>query len=349
MWKHARVVAILKPRKPPSDPGAYRPISLLPTISKILERLVAKRLSRQAIGEGIIPPEQFGFRKHHSTTAQLTRLAEFITHGFNIRKHTGLITLDLEKAYDTVWINGQLFKLISFKFPAYLIKFIHSYLSNRSFSVTLSDVSSPVKYTAAGLPQGAVLSPLLFSIYTADYPRIPHIHTALYADDTAIYSQSWRIDTVSRRLSRAMGRICKYCTRWKLKINIGKTTATIFTKRRPQYSEPIHMEGLEIPWTKTFKYLCLPLTSTLNCTQHVKQTAQEANGNLVTLFPLLTRDSTLTMEIKLHLYKSIIRSTMTYAAPVWCAISDSTYQNLHIVQNKCLRVITHSTRGTPIH
>jgi hypothetical protein len=97
-------------------------------------------------------------------------------------------TIDLEKAYDTVWINGLIFKLICFKFPMYLIKFIHSYLSNRSFSVTLSDISSPIKYTAAGLPQGAVLSPLLFSIYMADFPRLPHIHTALYADDTAIYS-----------------------------------------------------------------------------------------------------------------------------------------------------------------
>jgi hypothetical protein len=267
MWKQARVVDIHKPRKPPSDPGAYRPISLLSTISKILERLVAKRLSRQAIGGGIIPPEQFGFRKHHSTTAQLTRLTEFIAHGYNIRKHTGLITIDLEKAYDTVWINGLIFKLISFKFPAYLIKFIHSYLSNRSFSVTLSDASSPVKYTAAYLPQGAVLSALLFSIYTADFPLFPHIQTALYADDTAIYSQSWRTDTVSRRLSRAMDRICKYCTRWRLKINIGKTTATIFTKRRPQYPEPLHMRDWRFPGQKqssTSAFNSRPLLTTVS-------------------------------------------------------------------------------------
>jgi hypothetical protein len=146
-----------------------------------------------------------------------------------------------------------------------------------------------------------------------------------------------------------MDRICKYCTRWRLKISVGKTIATIFTKRRPQYPEQIHMEGLEIPWTNSVKYLGLHLTSTLNYTQHVKQRALKAIGNLITLFPLLARDSTLTMKIKLHLYKSIIRSTMTYAAPVWCAISDSTYQNLQTVQNKCLTVITHSTRGSPIH
>jgi hypothetical protein len=96
--------------------------------------------------------------------------------------------------------------------------------------VTLAGVSSPIKYSSAGLPQGAVLSPILFSLYTADFPRIPHIHTALFADDTAIFSQSWRIDTVARRLSRALGRIYVYCSRWRLEVNIDKTTAIVFTK-----------------------------------------------------------------------------------------------------------------------
>jgi hypothetical protein len=186
-WKQARVVAIHKPRKPPSDPLSYRPISLLPSISKILERLVAKRILQQAKEKSIIPFEQFGFRRHHSTTAQVARQADYITDGYNLRKHTGLITLDLEKAYDTVWIHGLLSKLISFHFPAYLIHFLHSHLSNRSFSVAVSDEHSPYKLITTGHPQGAVLFPTLFSLYTADFPRTPHVHTAMYADDTALY------------------------------------------------------------------------------------------------------------------------------------------------------------------
>jgi hypothetical protein len=113
-----------------------------------------------------------GFRKRHSTTAQLTRLTDYITHGFNIKKPTGLVTLDLEKAYDTVWIKDLLFKLITFKFPTYLLTFLHSYLMHRSFSVELSGSSSPTKYPMAGLPQGAVLSPVPFSLYTADFLHI---------------------------------------------------------------------------------------------------------------------------------------------------------------------------------
>jgi hypothetical protein len=162
---------------------------LLPALGKVLERLVAKRVTRQAFSADIIPNQQFGFRKRHTTTAQLTHLTEYITHGFNIKKHTGLVTLDLEKAYDTVWIKVLLFKLINFKFPIYLITFLHSYLMHRSFSVELSGTSSPTKYPMAGLPQGAVFSPVLFSLYTADFPHIPNIHMALFADDTALFTQ----------------------------------------------------------------------------------------------------------------------------------------------------------------
>jgi hypothetical protein len=294
---------------------------------------VTKRLARQALREGFIPNEQFGFRKHHSTTAQLARLTDFIIHGLNTNKHMDTITLDFEKAYDRVWINGLLFKLINFKFPAYLIKFLHSYLSHRSFSVALSGITSPTKYPMAGLPQGAVLSPILFTLYTADFPRIPHIHTALFADDTALFTQSWRIDTISRRLSRALGRILNYLSRWGLKVNIDKPKAIVFTKRRPTHPAPIRLEGVTIPWTTEVIYLGLKLTSTLNYSIHIKRSALKALGNLVNLFPLLAKESALSTAIKLHLYKASIRSTMTYTAPVWCSVSTSTYQYLQIVQN----------------
>jgi hypothetical protein len=99
--KQALVLAIPKPHKPPQDPGSYRPISLLPTLSKLLERSVAKRITRHARLNNVLPDEQFVFRKRHSTIAQLARLTDFITHGYNVNKHTGLVLLDIEKAYDT--------------------------------------------------------------------------------------------------------------------------------------------------------------------------------------------------------------------------------------------------------
>ena len=150
------------------------------------ERVVALRLAAHAKRFNLIPTEQFGFRKKHSTTAQLARISDYITHGYNLRKHTCMVLLDLEKAYDTIWTRGLLRKLIHFNFPAHLIVFLHSYLSGRTFNVIVDGVASTSRTQRAGLPQGAVLSPILFTFYISEIPRFPHVQLALYADDTAL-------------------------------------------------------------------------------------------------------------------------------------------------------------------
>jgi hypothetical protein len=118
-----------------------------------------------------------------------------------------MVLLDIEKAYDTVWTRGLLSKLIKYNFSAYLIAFLHSYLKDRSFVVVVDEAPSSCRTQQAGLPQGAVLSPILFTLYISDIPRIPHVQLALYADDTALLTQSWRTDTISRRLNIAVDRI----------------------------------------------------------------------------------------------------------------------------------------------
>jgi hypothetical protein len=110
----------------------------------------------------------------------------------------------------------------------------------------------------------------------------------------------------------------------------------------------IRLEHVEIPWSQTVTYLGLRLTSTLNHTSHIKRTTQQATGILVKLFPLLAKESMLSIETKLRLYKATIRATLTYATPTWCSISLTTYRHLEVVQNKCLRVISNAPRRTPI-
>ena len=147
----------------------------------------------------MIPDIQFGFRKKHSTVSQLTRIVDHISHGYNLRKHTGMALLDLEKAYDTVWITGLLYKLIDLKVPKYLLFVLRSYLERRTYTVHINDARSTPIHPPAGLPQGAVLCTTLFTLYMADIPHPPDTQLALYADDIVILSQSWRSDTITRR------------------------------------------------------------------------------------------------------------------------------------------------------
>jgi hypothetical protein len=102
-----------------------------------------------------------------------------------------MVLLDLEKAYDTVWIYGLLYKLIVFKLPTYLLFTLKAFLKGRSFTVHLHEMSSSPKIPPSGLPQGAVLSTTLFALYISEMPHPSHTQLALYADDTAILTQSW--------------------------------------------------------------------------------------------------------------------------------------------------------------
>ena len=120
-----------------------------------------------------------------------------------------MLLLDLEKAYDTVWIHDLLYKLIVFKLPTYLLFTLKAFLEGRSFTIHLRETSSSPKIPPSGLPEGAVLSTTLFAIYISDMSQHPHTHLALYADDTAILTPSWRTDTTLHRLTHATGSICR--------------------------------------------------------------------------------------------------------------------------------------------
>jgi hypothetical protein len=132
VWKQARVISILKPGKNPSLPSSYRPISLLDTIGKLFDMILLSRILIEVSSCGLLRDEQFGFRPKHSTTLQLARLVERLTRNFGEKRLTGATFLDVAKAFDTVWVDGLLFKLTTINFPSYLVKIIFSYLHNRT-------------------------------------------------------------------------------------------------------------------------------------------------------------------------------------------------------------------------
>ncbi|GBN06449.1 putative RNA-directed DNA polymerase from transposon X-element [Araneus ventricosus] len=116
-WKTAIIIPILKPGKDPSDPTNYRPISLLPTLSKITEHFILIQLNDYLNSKNLLIPFQFGFKPKLSTTHQLLRAVEHITAGFQHKFHTGAVFLDIQKAFDRVWIQGLTYKMINMEIP----------------------------------------------------------------------------------------------------------------------------------------------------------------------------------------------------------------------------------------
>lgn len=163
-WKNARVIPLRKPGKDAKDPSSYRPISLLPIMGKILEKIILRRLNEHLENTKIMKDEQFGFQAGKSTALQAAKIVDAAKINFNINKVTHLTALDLEKAYDTVWRKGLLHKMKNYKTPEYITNIISSYLKDRTMETTFRGKISRREETAEGLPQGSVLSPTLFNI-----------------------------------------------------------------------------------------------------------------------------------------------------------------------------------------
>lgn len=159
-FKLAKIIPILKSGKSPTDAQSYRPISLLNAFGKIFERIIYHRLIEFIEEKNLLPPFQFGFRKGHSTTHQAMRIKQHILRNKRYRKSTGMILLDIEKAFDSIWHDGLIYKLIKMKLPIYLIRIINSFIRKRQFAVHINDATSNTIEIDTGLAQGTCISSL---------------------------------------------------------------------------------------------------------------------------------------------------------------------------------------------
>lgn len=341
-FKLAKVIPILKSGKDPAAASSYRPISLLNSIGKIFEKTIYNFLDDFATKNNIIPKYQFGFKRGHSTTHQVKRLISFINKNKAKKKSTGVILLDIEKAFDSIWHNGLIYKLIQLKFPFTLWKLIESFIKNRQFSVFVGDSKSNKINIPAGLAQGTALSPFLFSIFIADLPIPTDTDLALYADDTAIISSAKQSNTIMRRLNFALVSIQNYFNKWKIKVNITKTQAILFpfdNRKRRIPTTQLFNENQHIQLQKSVKYLGITLDSKLKFAQHIDDAVTKANKCFRAFFSLMTPNSSLSIDNKRLLYTSAIRPILVYGCSIWANAAYCHLSKMFKLQNKILKTI----------
>ena len=197
LWKLAQIIMLPKPGKDPHQAASYRPISLLPVFSKILEKIIYARLKPIIEKEKLIPDHQFGFRNKHSTIEQMHRLINEIILALENKQYCTALFMDIEKAFDKI-NHESLLQTIRKQFPEQIYQLIKSYLSSRTFVIKIKDTYSEVKDIKAGVPQGSVLGPILYTLYTANIPTTTNSKILTFADDTS----SARATEVNRRVLR---------------------------------------------------------------------------------------------------------------------------------------------------
>jgi hypothetical protein len=353
-WKVAKILMFPKPGKDPSSPLGYRPISLLNSLGKLFEKIILKRMNSQIQERNLLRDDQFGFKRGHSTIHALLRNVERITQGFNHKKSSVMLLLDIERAFDKVWIHGLVAKLIQLNFSPHLIHLLYNYLHHRSFYVSIRNSSSEIHPISAGVPQGSLLGPTLFNLFINDFPQIntdPNLAITLYADDAAINVRSGDVSLAVRKLNAALALLEPWLLNWRIQINIHKSSVTIFSKRRNHLRgplSPVTLFNQYIPWINNPKYLGVTLDSKMTFKLHITHTLRKLNYRLRQLYPIINRSSSIDIHLALTIYKALIRPIMTYACPVWGFAALTHINKLQAFQNKTLRIITKLPKVVPI-
>lgn len=356
-WKEAIVIGIPKPGKPLNVASSYRPISLLKALGKLFERVALARMKEHLHKEDVLIPHQFGFRPKHSCPGQVHRIVEFILNGFYPkREKTVAVFYDVAKAFDKVWHEGLVFKLYKLGLSDRLVRLVASYLKHRTFRFRHEGRLSSSRPLRAGVPQGSVLSPLLYISYTNDIPiAVNGVQTSLFADDTALFAKSKQLTVALARLQAAVNNLEAWFKLWRIDVNPEKSSAVCFDVKRRRYGNDlpsIRMQGKRVPWQRTAKYLGVTLDSRLTFAPHIAKVTRTARFYLGRLNGMLGRHSKMSLRNKRTLYKVCIRPVLTYASPVFAHANPNLIHKLQVVQSIFCRRATaapYYVRNADLH
>lgn len=319
-WKVSSVVPVFKNSGEKSDPKNYRPISLLPVVSKLFERLINNRLVQHLEATNLFSDYQYGFRSARSTADLLTVITERVYRSLDKCGGAQAVALDISKAFDKVWHAGLLHKLASYGVSGKAHGIISSFLKRRKMNVVLDGKSSGDFSINAGVPQGSILGPTLFLLYINDLPDDIISKIAIYADDTTLYgtcsnaSNVWSQLEMAADLEADLGNVVEWGKKWLVSFNAAKTQCVPFTRSKNWADIDVKMQRTELEKKESLKLLGLSFSSTLGWGAYIESIAKATSKKVGALIRSMNY---LTPEIVLHLYKTTIRPCMEYCCHVW--------------------------------
>ena len=341
-WKVAKVKFLRKPGKPSyHNAGSYRPISLTSILGKCLERIVFTRLYSFVEHTRILDPEQEGFRRFHGTSMAMLRLVQNIIQGFSEGQVTLAVFVDMEKAFDSVWRNGLLAKLHNMGITGNIWGWLQSFLESRQAFCYMKGADNTKFYTMMGLPQGSVLSPLLFNLFIKDIFALVKGKKVKFADDGTIWQTGSDAKLLAEALEMDLVEIREWTKKWRMKLNLEKTEFCIFSRKTDEEMSnvTVKMDGKDIKRTDSPKLLGVILDEKLNFHIHVDAVERKATKAAASL-SIVGRSEQISAQNMLKLYQSIVLPHMEYGSTVW---QIGNCEQLDKIQRKCLALCL----GTP--
>ena len=349
-YRKAIVIMLPKPKKDKSHVKNYRPVSLLSCLGKLLERVMKGRLLSHLQQENLLNKYQYGFMPGKSTSEHLFHLSQDIHNSFKRTHFTVAIFLDIEGAFDTVFIPGLIHKLNNYNLPGNIVAFISSFLTDRSFCVRVGNSKSETIFPESGTPQGSVLSPLLFNLFTNDIPTPDNksVNLSQYADDLAVWASGNNAKQIEKILQQYLNKLSKWCNDWFIKINPDKTQVVCFSLKRDKININLKLldKPLEISDEATF--LGVIFDKKLTWSSHASKITSTIWRKTNVLRSLAGRDWGARGDYLVKLYKQWAIPNITYGSLTFANMKKTHYRKMGVIQNTLIRSAYRKPMGTRV-
>jgi ribonuclease HI len=353
-WRVGEIVPMLKAGKDPTKMGSYRPVCLTSCLGKWLERVLGNRMRWVLERAGWLSVYQAGFRKGRSVNDQLVRLSQAVWDGYQRREKTCLVLYDFERAFDKVWHDGLLLKLIGAGVSRTMVRWVQEWLKNRLSWVRVEGVRGRSKLFQQGLPQGSVLSPLLFLVYINDLVEDlagGGVQVSAFADDLAVWVTGKGVEEGRRRVQRATDAVAEWCRKWLMTVSVEKCTVTLFSndaRDREMRELSVYLNGSELKREKSPCFLGVTYDVGFTFRGHVDRVVSKATAGVRLLRCLTGCDWGWGKGLLRTTYVALVRSVLLYGSAAWAPwLSNTVWSMIERVQLEAARVVGGTVKSAP--
>ena len=340
-WKEAKVSPLHK-NGPHDDVNNYRPISILPVLSKVLEKHVHDCLSAYLNENNLLHKTQSGFRSQHSCETALVHMIDSWLNAMDNGQMVGVVLVDFKKAFDLVDHQILLSKLKLYGLNNDALMWFDTYLAQRRQQVSINDNKSDFETVTCGIPQGSILGPLLFLLFINDLPLyVDNVSADLYADDTTFYDIQASIELIEKNLQLSLNQLHIWCKNNGMVLNSEKTKVMLITtcqkrQRLPSTALKLKYNDESLKTISNDKILGVFVDNNLIWSDHVKHICKKIS----TYIWLLSKIKYfLSLEHRVQFYKSYIQPHIDFCSIVWASSCEANKMKIFKLQKRACRVI----------
>ena len=351
-WRKATIIPLLKKGKKAKELGSYRPVALTSCIGKLAERLIKRRITAMVEDKGLLNNNQAGFRSFHSTATQLGRVVKYVFDGMQEKKakNSVLTLFDFSRAYDKVWRNKLLVKMLDKGIHGQIINWVRIFLSDRRARVQFESATSKYRKMQQGLPQGSVLSPLLFLFFIDDLPDMLIKENCLisaFADDVAAVIQCDSIEECEEQTQQCVDKMTEWANSNRMILSKEKCEMLLFTtnSKRANHQLDVRINDVTLKTNKNPRFLGIHFDRCLSFGHHAK-VVKKASNDKIRLLKCLKRAGIEEEDAKV-VFRGLIETAIGYGSEIWLSGACKTARDkMESIQCEGLRIALGLMRGT---